>query len=176
MKKSLLLVSSLLMLLMLTLCACGGEKTVTITLPGEFFAMEGAVTQAELDATAEAEGYEALTLNDDGTVSAVFTKEQHEEIMAEMKAGIDEMVQDLLTSGDCPSFVAIEPNDNYSLFKITVTTPEIDPMEEFSASFGLGMGAAMYQIMNGTPDVELVIQYIDQNTGEIIKEVNSADE
>ena len=63
---------------------------------------------------------------------------------------------------------------DYTPFKVTVNTEELGLMESMSV-LGLYTYAGMYHIFNGTEVDNISVQFINETTGEVIEEADSAD-
>ncbi len=148
-----------------------GLDDVTLTIPAEFI---GEVTQEELDASAAEKGYKSATLNDDGSVTFVMTKAQHEEMLSEVSDSIDEGLEELAQSEEFPNFVSIDANDDYTDFKVVTSSEELGLMEGFSTFFFYTYGG-MYSAFAGKKAENIHVSYINESTGEVIEEVNSSD-
>ena len=156
---------------LLFFAACG-EATVSITLPSSFVSMSGNINQASCNQFAAEKGYESVTLNEDGTLTYVMKKSKHQEELAELAATIDESLKDMISSGEYPNFVSITAKDDYTKFDILTKGTDLDFMESFAA-MGLCMCGQFYQFFNGTPEQVIYVQYINEQTGEVIHESNS---
>lgn len=146
--------------------------TVEITVPADYFSE--ADTQESLDANAAEKGYKSVTLNPDGSVTYVMTKAQHNELMIEIRATIDDSLEDFVASGDYPTFVSIEANENYSAFDVVLSTDSVGLTEVFSV-FVFYMLGGMYNAFNGTSVDNISVSFINQATGEVIETANSQD-
>ena len=177
MKKSICLL--LAFALMLSLCACSGKdggkeeaEDITLTMPSGFF--EEGMTQEELDETAQESGWKSATLNEDGSVTFVVAKEKHEEMLQETRDMIEESIDELVSSGSCPSIISVEANDDYSVFKVTLNAEEVGMAESFSV-LSFYMLGGMYQLVNGAEDNNVTVQFVNEATGEVIQEANSSE-
>ena len=124
--------------------------SVEITVPADFV---GETTQADLDANVSAGKFLSAKLNDDGSVTYKMTKGQHKEVMEGIKQSIEEALVEMIASDDY-SFTKIEPNADFTKFKVTTTSSELNLAESFSV-LAFYMYGGMYNIFNGT-EVEKV--------------------
>lgn len=189
MKKLLALLLALAMAFSVT--ACGGETSETeessdnstvevdenllsveVTVPVDF--VEEGTTQESLDSLVAEKGFKSATLNDDGSVTYVMTKGQHKELMEGIKTSIDESIADMISSGDYPTIVEIEANDDYTAFDVTLSTDTLGLTESLSALV-LYMCGGMYNAFNGTTVDNISVSFINQATGEVIQTANSSD-
>lgn len=149
-----------------------GLFNVTITVPSDF--VEEGTTQEQLDEIVKENGYKSAILNDDGSVSYVMTKSQHKEMMEGIKDSIDESLAELASSEEYANIVSIEANDDYTKYKVTLASDEVDLMSGI-AVMGLYIFSGMYHVFNGTDLGNINIQYINEATGEVMEEANSSD-
>ena len=146
-----------------------GLFSVTITLPQDFVSYE---SQEELDEVVKAKGYKSGTLNSDGSVTLVMTKEQHRELMAAVSETIDEGLADMIESEDYPNITAISANDNYTVFTITTRNEEISLGETMSVlTFYLYGG--MYAVFSGEDVDNIHVDFVNEASGEIIDSADS---
>lgn len=148
-----------------------GIFNVTITIPAEF--MDEGKTQADYDAQAAENGYKSATLNDDGSVTFVMTRAQHEKMMEEARSSIEQSLSEMCNSEDYPSFVAIDTNSDYTEFTITTTSEELGLMEGISV-LGFYLFGGMYNAFNGTPVDNIHVVFVNEATGAVISESNSS--
>ena len=161
----------LFLLFMFCIAACG-DKTISITLPEELGS--GMSTQAEYDQFASENDFDSITVNEDGSVTYVMKESRHKELMEEIKTSIDEVLQDMTTSGDYPNFVSITANEDYSKFEVITKNTELDLTESFS-TLGFFIFGQLYHAYNGTPVDNICVQYINEQTKEVVYEANSKD-
>ena len=143
---------------------------VKITIPADF--VEEGTTQASLDEEAEKAGYQSAVLNDDGTVTYVMTKKQHEEMMDAIKAELDNSLKEMIDSGTYSSFQDVTVNDDYTEFVVQVSSSELG-IEESIAVIGFYMFSGIYHAFNGTQPDDVVVKYVNADTGELINESHS---
>ena len=149
-----------------------GLFNVTITIPAEF--LDEGKTQEDYDALVAENGYKSATLNDDGSLTYVMTRAQHEEMMLEVRANLEESLTEMCNNEDYPSFVAIDTNTDYTEFTVTITSEELGLMEGISV-LGFYLIGGMYNAFNGTPADNIHVIFVNEATGAVISESNSAD-
>lgn len=149
-----------------------GLFNVTITLPAEY-AEEG-WTQEDYDQAAQEAGWQSATLNEDGSVTYVMTKAQHDAMMTELADSIDSALEKMVGSEDYPNFVSIVANDDYTDFVITTKSEELDFNETFS-TLAFYIYGGMYHAFNGTTPENIHIAFVNDVSGEVIDELNSSD-
>lgn len=144
--------------------------SIELTIPADYI---GETTQEELNQTADEKGFKSITLHEDGSATYIMTKKQHEELMddiaVEIKAGLDEMI-----ASEDYNFTSIEANEDFTNFKITTTSTELNMSESFSVMV-FYMYGAMYHIFNGTTVDNIHIDFVNADSGEIINSANSSE-
>lgn len=148
-----------------------GLFSVTITVPADFV---GETTQEELEKEAKENGYKSATLNEDGSLTYVMTKKQHDEMMQEIRNTIYESLDGMAGSEDYPSIVSVEVNDDFSQYKVVTTNTEISFEEAFSV-FGFYMYSGLYYAFDGGELDNVNVQFVNEASGEVIDEANSSD-
>lgn len=148
-----------------------GLFNVTLTISAEFF---GDTTQEELDAAVDTGKYKSATLNDDGSVTIVMSKSQHKELVEYTTTAIDEGLQDLPGSETYPNIVSIDHNKDFTEFTVTTKSESLDMSETFSTLLFYLYGG-MYNAFAGNTVDNINVKFINEATGEVIKEANSAD-
>ena len=148
-----------------------GLLTVEITVPAEFLG-EG-ITQESLDQTAVENGYVSAVLNEDGSATYTMTKGQHEELMAEIRSGVEDAMAEMVDPESFPTITSVTANDDYTEFTIELNADEVGLTESF-AVLGLYMLGGMYNAFNGTPADDIAVQYVNAN-GDVIEEAHSSE-
>ena len=148
-----------------------GLLTVTITVPSDFV---GETTQEKLDANVADGRYQSAKLNDDGSVTMVMTKAQHNDLLKTISESIDSEISAMVGSSDYPDFTAISANDNYSDFKVTVDADELSLSDSLSV-LGFYAFGGMYHAFAGDEVDNIHVSFVNQTTGDVIEEANSKD-
>ena len=130
-------------------------------------------TQADLDANVSAGKFLSAKLNDDGSVTYKMTKGQHKEVMEGIKESIEEALDEMIASEDYSS-TKIEPNSDFTKFKVTTTSSELNLAESFSV-LAFYMYGGMYNVFNGTEVENIAVEFVSGATGQIIKGASSRD-
>lgn len=146
-----------------------GLFEVELLIPADFV---GEKTQEELDAIAAESGYKSITLNEDGSATYVMTKKQHKEMMDEMSVSLNESLAELIGSENYPNFTDIKANDDFTEFKITTKSVELDLNESFSV-LAFYMYGGMYNAFNGTTVDNIHVEFINADSGEVISSADS---
>ena len=117
---------------------------------------------------------ELRTLNEDGSVTYIMTRAQHEEMMTETRAAIEESLAGMSNNEDFPNFTSIDTNADYTEFTVHCTTEELSLTESFSV-LGFYMIGGIYNAFNGTPADNIHVVFMNDATGAVISESNSTD-
>lgn len=141
--------------------------TVEVTLPASYFEDE---TPEEITAGAKDAGMISCVVNDDGSVTYKMTKAKHRELLSELKAEIDNSINDMLT-GDTAiaSFKSVEYSDDMTQFKVFVDADQYTDWDSLYVMTFYLLGG-YYQAFCGisSQDVEVIVQFIDEATGEVL--------
>ncbi len=148
-----------------------GLFNVELTIPAEFV---GEQTQEDLNELCKEKGYKSITLNDDQSATYILTKQQHKEMMKEIKNSISTSITEMIGSEDYPNYTNITANDNFTEFQVTTKSSELSLVETFSV-VGFYMYGGMYNIFNGTAVDNVSVKFINADTGEEITTTNSKD-
>ena len=100
------------------------------------------------------------------------TKSQHKKLMKETKEEFDKALQEMIGSENYPNFTKIETNNNFTNFKITTNSSELNLAESFSV-MGFYMYGGMYAAFNGTTVDNIHVEFINEETGNIINQSDS---
>lgn len=140
------------------------EETVTIILPPDFINdPDSTITKAQNDSRII-----SCTLNEDGSLTYIMTKDGHSDFLSELGISIDESLNQVILSDSYPNIIGIEHN-----FDFTDITINITDEESFSKStdvwviVGVVMLAGNYQIFDGKEQVNCTIHYIDSYGDEV---------
>lgn len=148
-----------------------GLLTTEIVLPKEW---AGDKKQEELDALAKDEGFISVVLNADGSVTYKMTRQRHKEMLSEMKAKMTNFSEYIGTEG-YENVTDINANDDLTEFTVSTKSEELS-MEESFLSMYFFMAGGMYSTFSNEPIENIKVVYINADTKEIIKEVNSKEE
>lgn len=144
---------------------------VTLTIPKDFV---GDITQEELDKATQEKGYKSATLNDDGSVTYVMTKEQHKELLSAISISIDQGLADMISSEEYPEITDISANEDYTSFTVTTNNTELSLAESFSV-ITFYMYGGSYAVFSGKEVDNIHIEFVNANTGETINTADSKD-
>ncbi len=146
-----------------------GLFNVTLNVPKDFI---GETTQEELDKTAKEKGYKSATLNDDGSVTYVITKEQHKEMLEAVKKSIDESLAEMIGSEEYPNVTNVTANSDYTSFTITTKNAEPD-FSESLAVISLYMFGGMYGVFSGERVDNVHVDFVNDASGDVISSSDS---
>ncbi|MBR5973963.1 MAG: hypothetical protein IK020_02155 [Clostridiales bacterium] len=143
---------------------------VAINLPAELF---DEVTQEQIDeAIAKEDGFISGTVNADGSVTYVMTREKYDELILEMQATLEDTLQKILDDPECPNIVSISHNEAFSEYTVRCSSDDINLKEEL-LPLTFYMSSGMYfQFLVDKPD-NVYITYINDATGEVIYDSNA---
>lgn len=144
------------------------ENTVDITLPGSFFED---MTEEEIKASAEKQGFIKCVVNSDGSVTCTMTKDKQKELLDDSKKELDKTIEDLVSGEDkVAAFKSISYNENLSRVDIRVDTSQYSPWDSiYSITFFIS--GAYYQMFSGvsSDDIDIVVNFIDDSTNRTIE-------
>lgn len=143
---------------------------VKLTVPGEYTAN---ADQETLNKTASDLGYESITLNENGSVTYIITKSQHEEMLENLHTGITQALTAMIGSKDYNKLAKIEPNDDFTYIKVTLNSKDINYKNSMSM-IQFKTYHLLYNAFNGTPDNKLTVEYYNMN-GELVLTMGSDD-
>jgi len=173
---------TLVFVLSLSLIACGSQDkkdnsdntsiqvdkgliNVDVTIPASFF--EG-MTNEEIQAESEKNGYNKCIFNDDGSVTYTMTKTKHNEMLKDYKKNFDDVIIGFLEGDEkVESFKDIEHNEDLSQIDIYID-PDKYTMWDNLYVLSFYMSGSYYQSFSGVPidDIDVVVNFIDNNTKE----------
>lgn len=182
MKKVLSLMLALM--LVLSLAACGGESAkapaeteapevydVIMNLPPE---LAGEFTQADLDQGIEEGAFYAARFNDDGSLTFEVSKRQQRILLDSLGEGMLEGLQGMVGSAEYPNITNVEVNEDFTHFTITTKSQELDEDEALSYLVVCIVGAE-YNYVAGIEDFNIIADFVNEDTGEIIMTLDSDD-
>lgn len=170
MKKILALALSACLTLFVCGCSMAPEEIVEFTIPAS---MTEYMDVDQISEVSSEEGIEVVT-NDDGSITYSMPKSKHDELMNELRAGFDEQISALAGSSDYPTITEVTTNDDYTKFTVKTTSEELT-LEESLLSLQLYMYGGFYNMFAGnTDEVNIKIDYINANTGDMIDSIDSA--
>ncbi len=146
-----------------------GLFNVELTIPAEFV---GDVTQEKLDESVAEKGYKSATLNEDGSVTYVMTKSQHEELVKVIEGEINDGMKGMIGSEDYPDITDVTANSDYTSFAITTKNAEPNMNETLSVMIYYMYGG-MYAVFNGEKAENIHVDFVNADSGEVISSADS---
>lgn len=147
-----------------------GLLDVTITMPADFVGED--ITQESLDEGVDENRYKSATINEDGSVTYVMTKAQHDAMLKELQDTMDEALDSMAENYE--NMASVKAENDYTKFIVTLNTGEMG-LEESFAAFGFTIISGYYHMFKGEETPEIVVDYIDGTTGELIDSWNSSE-
>lgn len=144
---------------------------VEITIPADY--VEGA-TQEEIEQEAAEAGVHSATLNDDGSVTYVMSKSQHEKLLEDTRASIRQSLDDMVGSEEYPNITSIETNDDFTEFTVTTTSTELSMQESFSV-MAYYVYSGLYGVFSGEAPENVHVDFVNADTGEILESADSSE-
>ncbi|ARK32300.1 hypothetical protein [Halalkalibacter krulwichiae] len=120
-------------------------------------------------ADAKEAGVKEVTENEDGSLTYKMSRSTHNEMMSEMREGIEANIEEIKQSDDYPSIADVRSNQSYSEFTLVVDQEAFENSFDGFAALGLAMTGMYYQIFNGDdPDkIDVTIHLENAETGEV---------
>lgn len=146
--------------------------SVDVTLPYEFVEQEDEELNVTLEELAKEDGINEVTDNNDGTVTMNMTKSKHTEVLKSLSDSIDEHIDELIASED-NSIVKIETSDNYKTFDLYVDPSQYNSLTEAFSAISFYFQGLLYNAYDGNSDSEIIVNFIDNETGEVIEQGSS---
>lgn len=141
-----------------------GDDTTTITIPADLINDQEA-TISEADSNPDVVSY---TVNDDGSITYVYTNEAYQKIVDQMRTKFNDTVTELLGSGTYKSIQSIDGDDDLKNVTITVTNQQDyeNSMDGF-IMLGLYAYAGYYQVLvDQSEEYSVQFHLVDSSTGQ----------
>ena len=159
MKKLKSLIALLMAACMLVSC---GEKA-TITIPSNM-----TKAMSSMDVGTKDMKYESKTTNSDGSITYEITVEQQEEILKTIREALEKAIPEMQKD----PIKRIDFNSDLTKFKITTTSMSMTLVETLMTLVFYIYGL-VYTIYDGKPDAKIVIEYINDKSGDVVKRFDS---
>ena len=139
---------------------------VELTLPADFFDGQ---TPEEIEASAKEQGVKEVKINEDGTVYYKMSKSDHKKMMNKLETSIKESMEEIVTSGDTPSFKEIKYNKDFTEFDVTVDREAFENSMDGFMNFTFAMSGSFYNAFEGEDmhDFKITVNMIDAETKEV---------
>lgn len=131
-------------------------------------------TQEEIQASVDKEGRDIeVTVNDDETVTYRMSRREFDRFKADLKAGVDESIQDAINE-ESDIYKSVTYTDDMSEFDVVVDRKALEDGFSF-VGFGLLISGGFYQAFTGVDESKrsILIKYIDEKTGEVFDTYDS---
>lgn len=156
-----------------------GLLSTEVRLPRDLFTMgsenpDELPTQEELQASVDEEGRDIeVTVNDDGTVSYRMSRNEFNKFKDDLKASVDETIQTSINE-ESNIYKSVTYTDDLKEFEVVVDRKTYENSMSF-LGFGLLLSSGFYQAFTGVQegDVFVIINYIDEKTGEVFDTYDS---
>lgn len=142
-----------------------GLFNVTITLPKDYVDEE--TTQETLDKVVEQEGYVSATLNEDGTVSYVMSKNKQKEMLQEYKENVKSSLSEYIGGEDTPNLTDIKYNDNLTQFTV-YTKNEVPDLTESFLPISMFIYGQYYNLLAGNEVDDILVDFMNTDSKENI--------
>lgn len=149
--------------------AAAEEETVSLTIPTVY---ESVGTQEEADEIRDKNGYVSATLNDDGSLTIVMLKSDHEEMVEQLEESISDGMKEMAGSDSFPNITKVKANDDYSEFTVKTSSTEISDAEAM-ASNELVMYGTLYHIYTGNDVDNIHVDFVNTDSEEVLRSVDS---
>lgn len=145
---------------------------VKVTLPASLFEYaDTEVTQEDLDKVAFENGFISASLNEDGSVTYVMSKDKYNAYVAELTMSIDKGLEELCNTEDS-TIVDIKHNADFTDYTITLDADEVGFTESF-VSLAIVLYSAFYYGFTGKDVTSGVhFTYVNKN-GDILEEFST---
>lgn len=138
--------------------------TVEITLPKEL--LEDVENFNEEEYLKENKGIKSAKLNEDKSLTVVMTKSKHDELVKEMKKGMEDTINELIESEEMAYIKDIKYSKDFKEINILVEKEAYENSIDLT-SLMLGISVGMYQAYSGE-EFETIINTKDADSGETI--------
>lgn len=148
------------------------SETFEIVLPRGLFS-EGTKVEEEIS---NAKANKVVTdgkLNEDGSVTYTVTKDQQTSLLENIKSAMNGMFAAIIKD-DSNSIKKIEVSDDMSEFKLFVDEAQFDE-KELDSAYELHLTSSLYNAILNKPESKTMINVLNNETGDLIKEVSSED-
>jgi len=149
-----------------------GLLNVEVTLPASFIDTEEE-NHEQMIADAKADGVKDVVVNDDGSFTYKMSKAKHKEMLAEMKKGLLETIDEIKNSEDYVSIKDVKHNKSFTEFTLMVDQEMFENSFDGFATMSIGMSAMFYQLFTGASvdDYNVSIDIINEESGAVIDTV-----
>ncbi|MBR5373025.1 MAG: hypothetical protein IK130_12525 [Oscillospiraceae bacterium] len=159
MKKCKSLIAVLLAACMLV--SCGAKATITI--PADI-----AKNMSTMDVGTKNMKYESRTNNSDGSITYEITVDEQQDILEKIRDTFDKAVPEMQHD----PIKSIYYDKDFTSFKISTSSTSLTIAESVLLIVFYIYGA-VYQIYEGKTDPQIVVEYVNVDSGNVIKRIDS---
>ena len=121
----------------------------------------------------ENDEFSSIVKNDDGSYTISVTKEQHKELMAELKTQVDTAMEELVKDSDY-AIESIEPNEDYTEFTVDIgNRTSLSLMQSLSVLYFYTYGG-MYDLFNGGDMDNIHVDFVNSK-GDVVESADSGE-
>ncbi len=124
------------------------------------------------DSICEMNGYESITVNEDGSILYIMTEEQYAELLIEKAETCKELISSYINPETYSYVVEVEHTDDFTEFVVKVTTEKIDDADIKMIAMPLAMCSEDYALYSGRKFDKCKIDFINAESGEIIEAID----
>lgn len=147
-----------------------GLLNVEMTLPAMFF--EGDELEA-IEKEMEEDRNAKVTKNDDGSVTVKMSKQEHKQLINEMKEDVIQSIDEIVQDDEFSSINDIHYNKDFSEIDIIVDRQGFEESFDAFALISVGFSTLFYQLVDGK-DIEkdkVMMNIVDEATDEMFEEI-----
>lgn len=148
--------------------------TIDITIPALYMG-DDFMTTGQLTEEQKQQGFILAKTNDDGTVTCKIKKGDWKKAMKKYEEGIDESINELVTSGDYPSVKKISHNRSYTKFTFEVDKESFENSMDSASTWVIAMGVGLY-LGFSQKEAKFSFDMKDTSTGKVFKTMNYPDD
>lgn len=139
-------------------------EAIEITFDGSFFL---GLSFSEIEADAKLMGIDDVTLNADHSVTYRMSKQQHVEIVDDMRKQVYTWIDETVDHMDSVSKITI--NDTFTELKVSVNENKFMEQADYMQFFGIAFQITVLQLFDlvQLEDVQFKILYLNEDTGVI---------
>ena len=149
------------------------EDTVEVTIAASWF--EDGFSQADVDQIVnDTDGYISGTLNDDGSVTYVMTREKYDEQVTTVTESLEQSYIDIVESGDYPNISNISHNEDFTEYIVDYNADEM-ALGDGLLSWQFFVDAGLLCTFTGRTVDDVHVMFVNPETGEVLYETHSSD-
>ncbi len=149
------------------------DGTVDLLIPAYY--TEGA-GEEEYASFMEGYGIDSFTQGDDGSVTFHMTQETYDAMLASMVEDLESLLAGIPGDENVVGVESVEHNDRFTVFTVKKSSRDFGAYEAFYFETYCTMAGQYYNLYLGDPVDSVHIEWVDQETGEILKELDTSEE